>query len=91
MRTVSGSVRPPWEAGGQVAGKYAKPLDVIVIGAGFAGLYALHNSWYKDANGRVGQNYPFTATEFYQRTNEIGCASSGVEVVTKYTRRARGA
>jgi hypothetical protein len=32
------------------------------------------NSWYKDANGRVGQNYPFTATEFYQRTNAVVAA-----------------
>ena len=29
------------------------------------------NSWYKDARGRVGQNYPFTAAEYYQRTNSV--------------------
>jgi 4-hydroxyacetophenone monooxygenase len=29
------------------------------------------NSWYKDVRGRVGQNYPFTAAEFYQRTNSV--------------------
>ncbi|MCK1479527.1 NAD(P)/FAD-dependent oxidoreductase [Bradyrhizobium sp. 197] len=36
--------------------------------------YSKVNSWYKDANGRVGQNYPFTATEFYQRTNAVVAA-----------------
>ncbi|MGY4290657.1 4-hydroxyacetophenone monooxygenase [Bradyrhizobium sp. LM2.7] len=36
--------------------------------------YSKVNSWYKDANGRVGQNYPFTAAEFYQRTNSIVAA-----------------
>jgi 4-hydroxyacetophenone monooxygenase len=29
------------------------------------------NSWYKDVRGRVGQNYPFTAAEYYQRTNSV--------------------
>lgn len=29
------------------------------------------NSWYKDENGRVSQNYPFTAAEFYQRTDSV--------------------
>ena len=29
------------------------------------------NSWYKDARGRVGQNYPFTAAEYYQRTDSV--------------------
>lgn len=36
--------------------------------------YSKVNSWYKDANGRVGQNYPFTAAEFYQRTSAIVAA-----------------
>jgi len=29
------------------------------------------NSWYKDSHGRVTQNYPFTAAEFWQRTNAV--------------------
>ena len=29
------------------------------------------NSWYKDARWRVGQNYPFTAAEYYQRTISV--------------------
>lgn len=36
--------------------------------------YSKVNNWYKDANGRVGQNYPFTAAEFYQRTNAVVAA-----------------
>ena len=26
------------------------------------------NSWYKNANGRVAQNWPFTLLEYWQRT-----------------------
>jgi 4-hydroxyacetophenone monooxygenase len=29
------------------------------------------NSWYKDSHGRVTQNYPFSAAEFWQRTNAV--------------------
>jgi 4-hydroxyacetophenone monooxygenase len=28
------------------------------------------NSWYKNAQGRVSQNWPFTLLEYWQRTRE---------------------
>jgi len=37
------------------------------------------NSWYKDVRGRVSQNYPFTAAEYYQRTNSVVTADFNSE------------
>jgi 4-hydroxyacetophenone monooxygenase len=32
------------------------------------------NSWYKNANGRVAQNWPFPLLEYWQRTREVDLA-----------------
>jgi 4-hydroxyacetophenone monooxygenase len=29
------------------------------------------NTWYRNANGRITQNWPFTLLEFWQRTREL--------------------
>jgi len=29
------------------------------------------NSWYRNANGRIAQNWPFTLLEFWQRTRAV--------------------
>jgi 4-hydroxyacetophenone monooxygenase len=29
------------------------------------------NTWYRNANGRIAQNWPFTLLEFWQRTREV--------------------
>jgi 4-hydroxyacetophenone monooxygenase len=29
------------------------------------------NSWYKNATGRVAQNWPFTLLEYWQRTKQV--------------------
>lgn len=33
--------------------------------------YSTVNSWYKNSKGRVTQNYPFNAAEFWKRTHEV--------------------
>jgi 4-hydroxyacetophenone monooxygenase len=32
------------------------------------------NSWYRNANGRISQNWPFTLLEFWQQTREVDAA-----------------
>jgi 4-hydroxyacetophenone monooxygenase len=32
------------------------------------------NTWYRNANGRIAQNWPFTLLEFWQRTRELDLA-----------------
>jgi 4-hydroxyacetophenone monooxygenase len=32
------------------------------------------NTWYRNANGRIAQNWPFTLLEFWQRTRELDVA-----------------
>ena len=32
------------------------------------------NTWYRNANGRIAQNWPFTLLEFWQRTREVDLA-----------------
>jgi 4-hydroxyacetophenone monooxygenase len=29
------------------------------------------NTWYRNANGRIAQNWPFTLLEFWQRTRAV--------------------
>jgi 4-hydroxyacetophenone monooxygenase len=32
------------------------------------------NTWYRNAHGRIAQNWPFTLLEFWQRTREVDLA-----------------
>lgn len=43
------------------------------------------NSWYKNSKGRVAQNFPFSAVEFWRRTHEV--VATDYEFIDAATRR----